>query len=53
VRAYEERIAPFYADEALPGGWAERVVGRLRGVTSLHGRERLRHALIERGFPST
>ncbi len=52
VQAYEDALAPFYAREGLTGGWAERVVARLRTAASLHGRDRLREDLTARGFPS-
>jgi nitroreductase len=50
--AYDERITAFYAAEGLDGGWAGRVVERLRGHGSLHGRERLRAALTALGLAS-
>lgn len=49
---YEERIGDFYRAEGLETSWARRVVGRLRGHGSLHGRERLRAGLTALGLPS-
>ncbi|UKJ66119.1 NADPH-dependent oxidoreductase [Cellulosimicrobium cellulans] len=52
VAAYEERIAPFYRDEGLDGGWHDRVVDRLRVPGALRGRAHLRPTLAALGFPS-
>lgn len=52
VAAYEERIATFYRDEGLDGGWHDRVVDRLRVPGALRGRAHLRPTLAALGFPS-
>lgn len=52
VAAYEERIAPFYREEGLDGGWRDRVVDRLRVPGALRGRAHLRPTLAALGFPS-
>ena len=52
VAAYEERIAPFYREEGLDGGWRDRVVDRLRVPGALRGRAHLRTTLAALGFPS-
>ncbi len=52
VAAYEERIAPFYREEGLDGGWRDRVVDRLRVPGALRGRAHLRSTLAALGFPS-
>jgi nitroreductase len=49
---YERRMTAFYRDEGFTGGWIARVLTRLRGHGSLHGRERLRSALAALGLPS-
>ncbi|GCE77135.1 NADPH-dependent oxidoreductase [Cellulomonas biazotea] len=51
VDEYEQRIGAFYADEGLEHSWVERLLARLSGPRSLHGRERLREHLGARGFP--
>ncbi|QJW37907.1 NADPH-dependent oxidoreductase [Cellulosimicrobium protaetiae] len=52
VAAYEQRIAPFYREEGLDGGWRDRVVDRLRVPGALRGRAHLRPTLAALGFPS-
>jgi nitroreductase len=52
VAAYEERMAPFYREEGLDGGWRDRVVDRLRVPGALRGRAHLRTTLAALGFPS-
>jgi len=51
VAAYDEVITPFYAVEGLPGRWIDRVAERFGSVAGLRGRDRLRAALLELGFP--
>lgn len=51
VAAYDDVIGAFYAAEGLPGRWVDRVADRFGSVAGLRGRDRLRAALRERGFP--
>lgn len=52
VDTYQTRVEAFYRDQNLIGDWAERVLARLHGPESLHGRDRLREALTALGLPS-
>ncbi|MFI6425220.1 nitroreductase family protein [Promicromonospora sp. NPDC050880] len=52
LATYERRMTEFYRAQGLDGGWAGRVLARLRGHGSLRGRERLRSALAALGLPS-
>lgn len=51
VRGYEERIRGFYDGVGLESSWMRRVSARFGSVAGLRGRERLRQALHELGFP--
>lgn len=51
VDTYEQRIAEFYAEENLPHSWTDRVIERLADPKTLNGRDRLREALQNQGFP--
>lgn len=51
VAEYDERLGAFYQREGMKAsGWSEQVVNRLRGVSSLHGREELVAELKRMGF---
>jgi nitroreductase len=50
VAAYDQTSLAFQAEQGLPGiGWISQVVRRSQ-VSALHGRERLREALVALGF---
>jgi len=51
VAAYDEVLTAFYAAEGLPGRWIDRVADRFGSVAGLRGRDRLRAALLQLGFP--
>ncbi|MBF6578945.1 NADPH-dependent oxidoreductase [Nocardia farcinica] len=51
VATYERRIAEFYGEQDLAHSWTERVLARLASARSLAGRDRLRTALHNQGFP--
>lgn len=51
VATYDQVLTAFYAAEGLPGQWVDRVADRFGSVAGLRGRERLRAALLELGFP--
>jgi hypothetical protein len=51
VRGYEERIRGFYTGAGLEGSWVQRVATRFGSVAGLRGRDRLRQAMNELGFP--
>ncbi|MEO9326785.1 NADPH-dependent oxidoreductase [Gordonia aurantiaca] len=50
--AYDEALAAYNRRHGLDGDWSSRVLARLAGVESLHGREELRAHLRARGLPS-
>lgn len=51
VAAYEGTAADFSrAQGQNTPGWSEQVINRLKGVESLHGRERISHTLNEQGL---
>lgn len=51
VAEYDERLGAFYQREGMKASrWSEQVVNRLRGVSSLHGREELVAELKRMGF---
>jgi len=49
---YDRTLRRFNASQGRVGGWIESVVARVRSRDALHGRERLRTVLAERGLPS-
>lgn len=49
---YDRTLRSFNASQGRVGGWVESVVARVRSRGALHGRERLRAVLAERGLPS-
>ncbi|MET1007191.1 MAG: hypothetical protein ABWX96_16705, partial [Propionibacteriaceae bacterium] len=51
VTDYEERMASFYATQDLAHSWTDRVTSRLADADSLKGRDRMREALANHGFP--
>jgi len=55
MAAYDDTVAAFDlergADRGPGGRWAARMRRRLADVAALHGRERLRAVMRERGFP--
>ncbi|MBF6290319.1 NADPH-dependent oxidoreductase [Nocardia farcinica] len=51
LATYERRIAEFYGEQDLGHSWTERVLARLASARSLAGRDRLRTALHNQGFP--
>ncbi|KAF2414325.1 hypothetical protein B1729_05255 [Microbacterium sp. B35-04] len=52
IEGYDRTLRAFNESQGRAGGWLESVVSRVRSRTALHGRERLRTALEERGLPS-
>ncbi|TBU73515.1 NADPH-dependent oxidoreductase [Pseudomonas daroniae] len=51
IAAYEGTAAAFSrAQGQNTPGWSEQVINRLKGVESLHGRERISHTLNEQGL---
>jgi hypothetical protein len=51
VLGYEERIRGFYDGVGLETSWMQRVATRFGSVAGLRGRDRLRQAMHELGFP--
>jgi nitroreductase len=51
VRSYEERIRGFYDGVGLETSWMQRVATRFGSVAGLRGRDRLRQAMHQLGFP--
>lgn len=50
--AYDPRLAEFSArNEMGPSTWTQRVIARLGTMAALHGRDKLKDALIGLGFP--
>lgn len=49
---YDERLAAYNARFGLKGNWTDRVLARLRGPESMHGRHKLRAVLESFGLPS-
>ncbi|GAB99092.1 putative NADPH-dependent FMN reductase [Gordonia namibiensis NBRC 108229] len=52
LTGYDESLADYNRRHGLEGDWSSRVLTRLAGVPSLHGREKLRDHLRTRGLPS-
>lgn len=52
IEAYEQTARAYFASQGAQRGWLSAVLGRVRNVKSLHGRESLRTWLAERGLPS-
>lgn len=50
IADYDDRMAEFYADQAMAGRWAERIVTRLSGPAAMNGRETMKQSLQDRGF---
>jgi nitroreductase len=51
IAAYDLRMRMFHAEQKMaPGGWAEKVVNRVRTPASLAGRDRMREVLARLGF---
>jgi nitroreductase len=51
VLGYEERIRGFYDGVGLETSWMQRVATRFGSVAGLRGRDRLRQAMHQLGFP--
>lgn len=49
---YDQRLAAYDARFGRDGTWSERVLRRLAGPESLAGRDRIREALVNLGWPS-
>jgi len=49
---YDRALRGFNASQGRTGGWIDAVVTRVRSRSALHGRDRLRGVLAERGLPS-
>lgn len=52
IPAYDDALATYNARHGLDGNWSSRLLTRLGSIGSLHGREKLRAQLADRGFPS-
>lgn len=52
IDEYDRTLRRFNASQGRVSGWIESVVARVRSRGALHGRERLREVLTERGLPS-
>ncbi|GIF20922.1 nitroreductase [Actinoplanes tereljensis] len=52
IPAYDERLASYNRRFGLAGDWSGRVLGRLRGPSSMAGRHVLRETLSRLGLPS-
>lgn len=52
VDTYDETLTGYNSRHGLDGDWSTRVLARLAGAESLHGRENLRAQLEARGLPS-
>ena len=52
LEVYDRTLRGFNASQGRTGGWIESVVARVRSRSALHGRDRLRGVLTERGLPS-
>jgi len=52
LEEYDRTLRLFNSSQGRVGGWIESVVARVRSRGALHGRERLREVLTERGLPS-
>ncbi|MFT4043506.1 MAG: nitroreductase family protein [Gordonia sp. (in: high G+C Gram-positive bacteria)] len=52
IDGYDEVLATYNRAHSLDGTWSARVLARLADAAALHGRDRLREQLIERGLPS-
>src|SRR6218665_2091503 len=49
---YDSALRRFYESQGRAGSWLDAVVARVRSRAALHGRERLRGILSDRGLPS-
>jgi nitroreductase len=52
IDAYESTLAAYNAAQGRPSGWIRQIVARVRDIRGLHGRERMREWLTDRGLPS-
>jgi len=52
LEVYDSTLRGFNTSQGRAGGWIESVVARVRSRSALHGRDRLRGVLTERGLPS-
>jgi nitroreductase len=52
VPLYDERLGAYNTQFGMPGNWSSRVLARLAGPETLHGRHRLREQLERLGLPS-
>lgn len=52
ISGYDTRLSAYNVRYGQPGNWSDRVLNRLAGPESLHGRHRLRDALEGLGLPS-
>lgn len=52
LNGYDDELRRFNESQGRRGGWLDAVVARVRSRSALHGRERLRSILSDRGLPS-
>ncbi len=52
VTAYDERLGEYNREQGRDTPWTTAVLGRLRDASSLKGRDKIRHSLVSRGWPS-
>jgi nitroreductase len=52
IEAYSRALADYYAPQIRPHTWVEFAISRMKDLTGLKGRERMREAFARRGLPS-
>ncbi|WP_089244799.1 NADPH-dependent oxidoreductase [Rhodococcoides kyotonense] len=52
VVTYDERLAEYNREQGRSAQWTAAVLARLRDASSLKGRDKIRHSLASRGWPS-